>query len=191
MARRRHARSVTPQVFARQLNKSLVLGPFSSRVPTSVDHGTWPCGPNAEKGISTKANVTWRGTAFPPQCLDFFRTEGQQFRTNMFLATFFDIDVAEHFMQMVRLPAQIHAPSSDHHPVTAPCHLPSQQFSKKPSDGRALWEFQFEEKNCCHVNFIGDDSAVQDEKEFLVRRPRPRRTPPVPCLTVCVRDAPS
>jgi hypothetical protein len=60
-----------------------------------------------------------------------------------------------------------------------------------PSDGRALWEFQFEEKNCCHVNFIGDDSAVQDEKEFLVRHPRPRRTPPVPCLTVCVRDATS
>ena len=55
--------------------------------------------------------------------------------------------------------------------MSAPHPLASQQYSESPQNGRALWEFQFEEKNCCHVNFIGDGSAVQDEKEFLVRGP--------------------
>jgi len=128
-------------VFACQLNKSLV-GNFGGRAKAAgLDKGTWPCGPDAEFGISTKANATWRGTALPSKHLGFF-TVGQQFRTNMFLATSFDRDVAERFMTM--------------------------QYSENPQDGRALWEFQFEEKNCCHVNFIGDGSAVQDEKEFLL-----------------------
>ena len=50
--------------------------------------------------------------------------------------------------------------------MSAPHPLASQQYSESPQNGRALWEFEFEEKNCCHVNFIGDGSAVQDEKEF-------------------------
>ena len=108
-------------MFARQLNKSLV-GPFSPRdKAANIDGGRWPCGPNAEIGISTKANVTWRGTALPEQHLDFFRTKGQQFRTNMFLATSFDKHVAEHFMQMVRCacPLKSTPPSSD--PAVPPC----------------------------------------------------------------------
>ena len=71
--------------------------------------------------MSTKANVTWRGTALPEQHLDFFRTKGQQFRTNMFLATSFDKDVAEQFMQMVRCacPLKSTLSSSDH--AVPPC----------------------------------------------------------------------
>lgn len=51
--------------------------------------------------------------------------------------------------------------------------LALQQYLDNPQNGRALWEFEFEEKNCCHVNFIGEESVVRDEKEFLVRRPWP------------------
>ena len=75
--------------------------------------------------------------------------------------------------------------------MSAPHPLASQQYSESPQNGRALWEFEFEEKNCCHVNFIGDGSAVQDEKEFLVCRPQPRKGRPCPALTACVRAAPS
>ena len=76
--------------------------------------------------------------------------------------------------------------------MTAPCHLASQQYSKKPLEGRALWEFEFEEKNCCHVNFLGDGSAVQDEKGSWCAVPDPNECCPMPCLICfCVRDAPS
>ena len=75
----------------------------------------WPCGPDAEFGISTKANVTWRGTALPWKHLGFF-TVGRQFRTNMFLATSFDRDVAERFMTMVRQARRLELPSASARP---------------------------------------------------------------------------
>lgn len=105
----------SPQVFACQLNKSLV-GNFGGRAKgAGLDKGTWPCGPDAEFGISTKANVTWRGTALPWKHLGFF-TVGRQFRTNMFLATSFDRDVAERFMTMVRQARRLELPSASARP---------------------------------------------------------------------------
>ncbi|KAL3928708.1 MAG: hypothetical protein SGPRY_002276 [Prymnesium sp.] len=136
-----HACGASPQVVAEQLNKNLVNS-FGHRSSfANHNKGYWPCGPEADLGNSTKANVTWRGTALPWAHLSFF-SEGREFRTNMFLATSFDRDVAERFMMM--------------------------QYLDNPQNGRALWEFEFEEKNCCHVNFIGEESVVRDEKEFLL-----------------------
>lgn len=96
-----HARGASPQVVAEQLNKNLVNS-FGHRSSfTNHNKGYWPCGPEADLGNSTKENVTWRGTALPWAHLGFF-SEGREFRTNMFLATSFDRDVAERFMMMVR-----------------------------------------------------------------------------------------
>eukprot|EP00966_Prymnesium_polylepis_P327818 7383655-Prymnesium_polylepis.2 len=121
------------------LNKMVVA--LGDRANKLSEQCNWPSGPEADIGWSTKEDATWRGTALPPEHLGFF-SEGTEFRTNMFLATSFDRAVAEGFM--------------------------NGQYESKPDNGRALWTFEFEKHNCHHVNFIGEQSVVKSEREFLL-----------------------
>lgn len=66
----------------------------ATRQPTinQSNPDNWPNGNNSDK-----ANTTWRGGALPKEHLEFFE-EGKMFRSNMFLATSFNLSTAHEFM---------------------------------------------------------------------------------------------
>lgn len=99
---------------------------------------TWPSGPNCadSEARSTEANVTWRGGGLPARHKEFY-TPGKKFRTDMFVATSFHLEVAQDFWRRAQ-----------EDPV---------EFKVTFGAGKV----------CRHVNFISGVSLVDDEKEFL------------------------
>lgn len=95
------------QVLTKAINEFVVTSKGNDRAKANTEE--WPLGPQAPKGESTEKDVTWRGGGMPEKYLDFF-SDGKQFRTNMFLATSFEIRTAQSFRDQVRLLAFFVAP---------------------------------------------------------------------------------
>lgn len=100
-------------------------------------HVQWPNGPNA-KGLdwSTERDVTFRGGALPHEHLQFYSV-GRKFRTQHYVSTSFDRDVAEHFMSL------------------------------KGGENKALWKFKFIHRSCAHVAFLNRSAVKSEREFLL------------------------
>jgi len=129
-----HARAALKHaaVLCRAINEVLCRGRANA---SSV---TWPSGPSCADtdSRSTEANVTWRGGGLPSKH-QWFYEKGKKFRTDMFVATSFHIDVAQEFWR---------------------------RADEDPVEWKVCFGAN---KVCRHVNFISGVSEVEDEKEFL------------------------
>jgi hypothetical protein len=133
-----HAALAEPcAVFARALNARLVTR------DVSLADQTFPRGPGAGgRDKSTEANVSWRGGGFMDNAATrAFFVPGRKYRVAQFLATSFDLPVAQQFIGRV-----------EHSPVV---------------NASALWKVRLDpDRGCDHVSLV-EEAHVPDESEFL------------------------